>query len=178
MKPSRSVLLASLIATVLVSCSSPADAPPPSTSTSTSTSTSAAPAVAVVDSQEQSAKACELVTAVEMSAILGSTVTAGANDRSYGKTQCIYMPTVGISPYVELAVEWGEGRAAMQAAGAMEQHEPGIASAYEGVGDQAVAVGTTLMVRRGEDLITIVLSGIDDAPAAAKKIFDSADSKM
>jgi hypothetical protein len=173
MKPSRSVLLASLTAAVLAACSSPADAPPPP-----STSTSAAPAIAVVDSQEQSAKACELVTAVEMSAILGSTVTAGANDRSYGKTQCIYMPTVGISPYVELAVEWGEGRAAMQAAGAMEQHEPGIASAYEGVGDQAVAVGTTLMVRRGEDLITIVLSGIDDAPAAAKKIFDSADSKM
>jgi len=173
MKPYRSVLLASLTATVLAACSSPADAPsPPSTSTST------APTVAVVDSQEQSAKACELVTAVEMSAILGSTVTAGANDRSFGKTQCIYMPTVGISPYVELAVEWGEGRAAMQAAGAMEQHEPGIASDYEGVGDQAVAVGTTLMVRRGEDLITIVLSGIDDAPAAAKKIFDSADSKM
>lgn len=171
MNPSRTVLLALLTATALAGCSSPADAPPPPLP-------SAAQAVAVVDSQKPSAKACELVTAAEMSAILGSTVTAGANDRSYGKTECIYTATVGISPYVELAVEWGEGRAAMQAAGAMEQHEPGIANDYEGFGDQAVAVGTTLMIRRGEDLITIVLSGIEDGPATAKKIFDSADSKL
>jgi hypothetical protein len=171
MNPTFLPLVAMLSSLVLAACSGPSDGPPePSPST--------APAAAVAAAPRQLPTACELVTAAEMSALLGSTVSAGPNDRSSGKTECIYSPTTGISPYVELAVEWGEGQAAMEAAGAMQQHEPGIADPYEGVGDQAVAVGTTLMIRRGEDLVTIVLSGIDDAPATAKKIFDSVDSRL
>lgn len=88
------------------------------------------------------------------------------------KTECIHQPTGGVSPYVEFSVEWGEGEDAMNAAGAMAKKEPGIDNPYAGVGDQAVAVGTSLMIRSGKDLVTITFSGVDHAPAKAKKIFD------
>ena len=66
----------------------------------------------------------------------------------------------------------------MQAAGTMDKNEPGIASPYDGIGDQAVAVGPSLMIRSGDDLISIVFSGVTDAPAAARKIFDTAKAKL
>jgi hypothetical protein len=59
-----------------------------------------------------------------------------------------------------------------------EQHEPGLASPYDGIGDQAAAVGPALMIRTGEDLVTIVFGGVSDAPASAKKIFDTAKPRM
>jgi hypothetical protein len=126
-------------------------------------------------------KACDLVTAKEMTAILGSDVVAQPNDGSNGKTECIYQtgnPVEGSGPYAELTVEWGSGEAAMTAMGMMGQIEPGIADPYEGIGDQAAAIGPTLMIRSGDDLITIVLSGVDDMPATAKKIFATAEARI
>lgn len=41
------------------------------------------------------------------------------------KTECIYQPTGGVSPYVEFSVEWGEGEDAMNAAGAMAKRSRG-----------------------------------------------------
>jgi hypothetical protein len=125
-------------------------------------------------------KACDLVTAQEMTAILGSDVVAQPNDGSNGKTECIYQTgnPEGSSPYAELTVEWGSGEAAMTAMGMMGQIEPGIADPYEGIGDQAAAIGPTLMIRSGDDLITIVLSGVDDMPATAKKIFATAKARI
>jgi len=129
-------------------------------------------------SARQSVRACAMVTAAEMSAILGAPVTAEANDRSNGKTECIYTPTSGISPYVELSVDWGGGEAAMTATGMMRKMEPGLTNPYEGLGDQAAAVGPALMIRTGEDLVTIVSSGVSDAPAKAKQIFETAKGRM
>ncbi|HEV2734445.1 MAG TPA: hypothetical protein VGV85_06380, partial [Longimicrobiaceae bacterium] len=56
--------------------------------------------------------------------------------------------------------------------------EPGIADPYAGIGDQAASVGPTLMIRTGEDLVNIVFSGVTDAPAAAKRIFETAHARM
>lgn len=123
-------------------------------------------------------QACELVTAREMSAILGAAVRAEPNDHSNGKTECIYTPKDGVSPYVEFSVEWGSGEGAMMGVGMAAQAEPGLASPYEGIGDQAMAVGPMLMIRSGEDLISIVFSGVDDIPAKAKGIFDTARARM
>jgi hypothetical protein len=133
---------------------------------------------AVASEPQQTAKACELVTEKEMSAILGAPVRAESNDRSNGKTECIYQPIEGVSPYVEFSVEWGSGEGAMMGVGMAAQAEPGLASPYEGLGDQAVAVGPTLMIRTGEDLVMLVFSGVDDTPAKAKQIFDTAKAKM
>jgi hypothetical protein len=122
--------------------------------------------------------ACALVTGAEMSAILGSPVVAAPNDRSSNKTECIYSAADGVSPYVELSVAWGDGEAAMTAMGEMGKVEPGIADPYAGIGDQAASIGPTLMIRTGEDLMNIVFSGVTDAPAAAKRIFDTAHPRM
>jgi hypothetical protein len=182
MNASRLTLALLLGFAALSACSKSSPAPDtaaPASDTAASTPTQAdiAKAVAAAN-QTDSRKACELVTAAEMSTILGSTVAAEPNESSSGKTECIYKPASGISPYVEFSVEWGEGETAMKAAGMMDKHEPGIASPYDGIGDQAVAVGPSLLIRNGNDAIWIVFSGVDDAPAKAKKIFDTAKARF
>lgn len=122
--------------------------------------------------------ACTLVTAQEMSAILGSTVTGEPHEGTVDKTECIYQPANAPSPYVELTINWGDGEVAMGAATAMSHIEPGITNPYAGIGDQAVSVGTALMVRTGEDLVTITFSGVEDPSAKARRIFDTAKSRM
>ncbi|MEO9101883.1 MAG: hypothetical protein ABI212_03675, partial [Burkholderiaceae bacterium] len=79
---------------------------------------------------------------------------------------------------VELTINWGDGEVAMGAATAMSHIEPGITNPYAGIGDQAVSVGTALMVRTGEDLVTITFSGVEDPSAKARRIFDTAKSRM
>jgi hypothetical protein len=134
--------------------------------------------VAAKPSRED-ARACDLVTPQEMSAILGTAVVGvEPGHKSSGKTECIYQPAGGVSPYVEFSVEWGEGETALKAAGAMGQAKPGADDPYAGIGDQAISVGTTLWIRSGKDFVQIVFSGVDDAPAKAKKIFDTAKAKM
>ena len=122
--------------------------------------------------------ACNLVTAEEMSKVLARTVQSEPHEGAVDKTECIYKPVDAVSPYIELTVEWGEGETAMRAAGAMSRVEPGIADPYAGIGDQAVSVGPVLMIRTGEDLVSITLSGVDDAPASAKHIFEILKPRM
>jgi hypothetical protein len=117
-----------------------------------------------------------LVTVAEMSAILGAPVVAEVAKQFNGK--CTYKATSGISPYVELSVDWGDGKIAMSAMGLVEKHEPGLTSPYDGIGDQAAAVGPALMIRTGEDLVTIVFSGVPDAPAKARRIFETVKPRM
>jgi hypothetical protein len=122
--------------------------------------------------------ACDMVTQAEMSAIVGGEMVAKNNDRSNGKTECIYSSVKEAGPYVELSVSWGDGQAAMAGVGFLESKEPGIASPYDGLGDQAIAVGPTLMIKTGEDLMQIVFSGVDDVPDKARQIFTTAKGRM
>jgi len=181
MYPKRLMLVCLLLAlTTINGCSKSDDTSTPGSAVPAATTAkpAQAPAVAAAPSRE-SAKACDLVTSAEMSTILGSAVVgAESNHKSSGKTECIYKPATGISPYVEFSVEWGEGETAMNSMGAMAHTEPGITNPYAGIGDQAAAVGTSLMIRSGADLITITFSGVDDAPPKAKKIFDTAKARM
>ena len=153
-----------------------------SASTAAPTSTTAPSEVEikkmVADQNKPQPTACTLVTTQEMSAILGSTVTAEPHEGTVDKTECIYKPASAPSPYAELTVNWGDGESAMAAMGAMNHVEPGITNPYAGIGDQAAAVGTALMIRTGEDLVTITFSGVEDAPAKARKIFDTAKPRM
>jgi len=119
---------------------------------------------------------CALVTDKEMSDILGTRMVAA--ERGGGNTECSYTPASGISPTVKLTVDWGDGKVAMASAGMMAKLEPGLSSPYEGIGDQAVAVGPALMIRTGDDLITLVLSGVSAAPAKARRIFDTVKPRM
>jgi hypothetical protein len=173
--PSRRFILALLLALpALHGCSKE-----PATFTPAMTADTQAPVAQAVESEpQQAAKACELVTAEEMSAILGAPVRAEPNDRSNGKTECIYTAVEGISPYLELSIEWGSGAGAMMGVGMAAQAEPGLASPYEGLGDQAAAVGPALMIRTGEDLVVLVFSGVDDVPARARRIFEMLKARM
>ena len=81
-------------------------------------------AAAAAPAPAQHATACELVTAAEMSAILGATVkaSAGGNERPPAQTECIYETgeappseqelALGGTPPVgaELEVDWGGNR--------------------------------------------------------------------
>ena len=66
----------------------------------------------------------------------------------------------------------------MRAMGTMANVEPGIADPYSGIGDQAISVGTVLMVRTGNDLVSITFSGVDDVPTKARMIFDTLKAKL
>jgi len=116
-----------------------------------------------------------------MSVILGSEVAGRPKDGSNGKTECIYQtdkPVTHSTPYADLTIDWGEGETGMGAAAYMNKREPGIADPYEGIGDKAVSVGPTLMIKTGNDLMTIILSDVADVPGTAKKIFDTAKPRM
>ncbi len=144
-------------------------------------SDSAVVAAALARQNVKTPKACDLVTAKEMSVILGSEVVGTPKDRSNGKTECIYQtdkPVTHSTPYADLTIDWGEAETAMNAAGFMNKHEPGIADPYQGIGDKAVAVGPTLMIQTGDDLMTIILSDVADVPGTAKKIFNIAKPRM
>ena len=123
------------------------------------------------------ASACEMVTQAEMSAILSVAVAANDSTHSAGATACTYAAPSGF-PTVQLEVDWGDGEVAMGAFAMLNRHEPGIGNPYDGLGDQAVAIGPTLMIRTGEDLVKLVFSGVDAAPAKARKIFATAKSRM
>lgn len=187
MYPNRTALVSLLlILPLLHGCSKPADTP---ASTSVAATPTASPASSDSPSEADIAKmiadqnkprptACTLVTAAEMSTILGGAVAGEPHEGTADKTQCIYKPANAASPYVDLTVNWGDGESAMAAAGAMNHVESGITNPYAGIGDQAVAVGTVLMIRTGEDLVTITFSGVDDAPAKAHEIFNIAKPRM
>ena len=119
--------------------------------------------------KNSSRAACALVTAAEMSAIVGTAVVA-EGDGGGGSTTCRYKPADRSMPYVELTIDWGSGRVAMASFGTLMRLEPGIANRFEGLGDQATAIGPALMIRTGDDLVNLTLMGVDDDVASAKRI--------
>jgi hypothetical protein len=139
----------------------------------------AAPAAATqaATAKNTVASACEMVTAAQMTAILGVAVSAKDTTHSSGETECRYAAPSGF-PTVDFAVDWGDGEIAMRAVSMLNAHEPGIAGPYDGIGDQAAAVGPALMIRTGDDLVKLVFTGVEGAPAKAKKIFDTAKTRM
>lgn len=141
----------------------------------------AAPLLALVLSNPAAAAptACELIPAAEMTTILGATVTAVADDRG-GQTKCTYSSQgdeLG-GAYAEVELNWGGGAAGMMGAGAMESELGQVMGKLAGVGDQSTTVGPMILIRRGEDLITLVLSGVRDNTAIAKSIYGLLDARL
>jgi hypothetical protein len=123
--------------------------------------------------------ACELVPAATMSAILGAAVVSEASGNpAGGQSKCVYTSSAEHGPYVELSVDIGDGESGMAGAGFAGVGQKGMVTPYDGIGDQAVSVGPALFIRTGDDLVTIVLSGVSDSPARARKIFATAKAGM
>lgn len=135
-------------------------------------------AAAAAKTPHTSTPACELVTPAEMSAIVGATVTGQAEDHPDSSTKCTYRPATGSGPSVEFTVTWGDGYTAMSGMGLAANREPGLVAPYSDLGDQAGTAGPLVMIRKGDDLVTLVLSGVADQQAAAKKIFETAKPRM
>jgi hypothetical protein len=123
--------------------------------------------------------ACELVSAADMSTVLGSAVGAVADDRG-GQTKCTYETAGGElgAPYVEVQLNWGDGVAGMKGAGAMKSQLGPAMGELAGLGDQATSVGPMILIRRGEDLITLVVSGVPDSTVAAKRIYGLLNARL
>lgn len=179
MKPNRLALaLLFLAVPALNGCSSkPADS---TDATLATTDASTMPVETVADARpEQIVKACDLVTADEMSTILGRPVTAEGEERpSNDETTCAYTFAGSLSPDVTFMLNRGHGEAAMTGMGMLAQKEPDIADPYEGIGDQAATVGSQLWIRTGDDLVTLTILGVDDVPAVAKRILETAQARM
>jgi predicted small lipoprotein YifL len=112
---------------------------------------------------------CERVTAEQMSAILGAPVNAELTSG----TECSYNPKSGAGmPMAQLTIDLGSAEAAMTATGMLGQMEPGMTNPYEGLGDQASAIGPAVWIRRGEDLIMITVIGVEDHDAAVKRVYE------
>lgn len=122
--------------------------------------------------------ACDLVSADEMSTIVAVAMKATVDEEN--PTKCTYQPTSGASmPMIELAVDVGGGEAAMVAGKMLKRVEHGeLNDPLHGVGDEAWVVGPESMIRRGEDLVRIMVFGADDSLAATRKIFALADAKL
>jgi len=123
--------------------------------------------------------ACELISAADMSAVLGKAVTAVNDDRG-GQTKCTYSSAgdeIG-GPYAEVQLNWGDGVAGMKGAGAMEPQLGKVMGQLAGLGDQATSVGPMILIRRSSDLITLVISGVPDSTAAAKRIYGLLDARL
>jgi hypothetical protein len=120
---------------------------------------------------------CTLVTAAEMSGIVGTTMSTDG-ENGPGTTICRYGSPADSTPDVEIKVDWGNGAAGMMGAGLVGLREPGVADPLAGLGDQAAVVGPTVWVRLGDDLVILTLSGIDDEIAAARRIVDVMRPRM
>jgi len=150
------------------------DASPGSAATAAASET--APAAARVRG-----KACDMVTQAEMSAILGGAVTAVATEGGQSWTQCIYSPVTGTAPLeVELKVEWGAGPSLAPAAGLANTAAPiDAVDPLQGIGDHAVQVPGLVLIKVGEDLMTVqFVYGDTDLPGKARRIFETAKGRM
>jgi len=129
-------------------------------------------------------RACELVTAREMSAILGKRMTAkkGSNDRPPLQTECDYSPPSGMNDYAELEVDWGQGElnAFKKANGLAGAAAPGSANALKGMGEAASQVaGTQVFISTGGNLMMIrFLPGAHDVLSRARRIYNVAKARL
>jgi hypothetical protein len=126
-------------------------------------------------------KACDMVTQAEMSEILGGAVNAAATEGGQSWTQCIYSPVTGTKPLaVELKVEWGAGPSLAPASSLANTAAPiGAVDPLQGIGDLAVQVPGLVLIKVGDDLMTVqFVYGDTDLPGKARRIFDTAKSRL
>jgi hypothetical protein len=158
------VLLAGLCA-----CAKSSETTTASTTTATATSPATIDVAAAVAKANKRDDPCSFVTVAEMQAILHAPVVTHVN----GGNKCVYEPPSG-AVHAQVQVERGDGRIAMKSAGAMS----GMTTPLKGVGDQAIAVGPTIMVRSGEDLVQIEMSGVQAPIEKAKSIFNTVKKRL
>ena len=142
-------------------------------------------------------KACDMVTAAEMSMILGGPVVAaaGGNDRPPSSTECIYSPADGSNPanaempngsstpYAELQVDWGAGDAqALDTATALVNSAglAGSADPLKGLGERAYKVTAyqVFISTHGDLMMIRFLPRTGEVDGKARRIFETAKGRV
>lgn len=195
MKCKPAIVLSLLLGSVVsAGCSQQAPSQAPGTPDATAANADAAPAA---PTPIQHARACDLITAAEMSTILGGTVrtSAGGNERPPAATECIYQSPgatttgsgldelAGANPYAEVEVDWGGGdsvvldKSAGLANGAATLD---AANPLKGLGDRAYKVtGDQVFISTHGDLMMIRFPRQSvDVSAKARRIFEAAQPRM
>ena len=186
---SKPVVILTLFLATLASASCSKEETPQA---ATAAASPAEPATAA-PAQPQHASACALVTAGEMSTILGGTVqaSAGGNERPPSSTECIYTSAggaalgagldelAGPNPYAEVEVDWDGGdpqvlgTAAGLANGAatMDAADP-----LKGLGDRAykVTADQVFISIHGNLMMIRFPRRSEDVAAKARKIYEVA----
>ena len=121
-------------------------------------------------------RACDLVTAAEMSEIVGKPATASGSEPFNNQTVCSY--DFGGMQDIEFQVDWGDADAAAMGIDMANAAEPGLAPGADDIGDGYAQMGPTLMIRVGDDLVTLQMVGIDDVHATARRILEVARPRM
>jgi hypothetical protein len=181
---SGALITLSLFALFVAGCSKEGASPGAATNAPSTPTASTAKSAAAPDSKKR-ARACDMVTPAEMSAILGGAVAAaaGGNDRPPSSTECIYSSAAGSSPYAELEVDWGGGdqQALGVAAGLAKGAAPAAAvDSLQGLGDRAYQVtADQVFISTQGDLMMIRFSPrTKDVIPKARRIYDIAKSRM
>ena len=143
------------------------------------------------------AKACDMVTAAEMSTILGGPViaAAGGNERPPSATECIYSPADGsnpanaelpdgsATPYAEVEVDWGGGDPQVldTATGLVNAAAPvGAVDSLTGLGDRAykVTAEQVFISTHGDLMMIRFLRKTGEVNAKARRIYETAKGRM
>ena len=129
------------------------------------------PVVAPASAQESGDphQACNLLTANELSAVVGSPMVATPQDGD-GVSNCKYAPAGDRGPSVEFTVMPGDGESTLQMDRDMKGHDAEADKRFAGIGDDAVVVPPSVQVRVGKDLLVFSLFGVGDEPSAIRKI--------
>ena len=171
-----------LAALLAAGCSKEAS-PPAGATTAPSVS---APVVATkaAPASKARANACNMVTAAEMSAILGGTVTAaaGGNERPPAATECIY-ESASPSLSAELEVDWGGGDPQVlgTAAGLANGAAPVKAvGPLHGLGERAytVTADQVFISTQGHLMMIRFPRGSSNVAAKARRIYETAQPRM
>lgn len=147
-------------------------------------SRAAATTATAAKSKIKRARACDMVTQSEMSAILGGAVAAAAGSRELppSMTQCIYSSAAGSSANAELEVDWGQGdlKAMKTAAGLVNSVDAGAVDPLQGMGERAYLVTPWLVfVSTHGDLMMISFDpGTKNVIPMARRIYETAKMRM
>lgn len=120
-------------------------------------------------------RACNRVTAGEMSAIAGMRMQATPNDATEGLTSCTYSPVAGPGPRIEYTISAGDGASTLRMGREMKTYDPAPGKAFAGIGEDADVIGPALVISDHGDMVSLYMGGIglDQQPAMAKKIYDA-----
>ena len=136
--------------------------------------------------QTPRARACDMVTQSEMSAILGGAVAAAAGSRELppSKTQCIYSSAAGSTANAELEVDWDDGdlQALGTAVGLVNDAAAGAAAVdpLGGMGERAYLVTPWLVFisTHGHLMMIQFDPGTKNVMPMARRIYETAKTRM